>query len=144
MFLRLISDWNVMRRLNYLGVYRLLSHIDTAPLAKAPCITSIIAPANNSGALDAGRLLQRVWGLINADGLAAHPYYVIADQLARLEAGLIDSSHLSNAQTIKRDTQRALTLQQDETLHMMLRVGEAKKTAIKSKRVPLNAILSGV
>ncbi len=144
LFLRMISDWNTMRRLNRVGAYRLLSHIDAAPLAKGPAIACIVAPATLSAALDAGRLLQRVWGLINADGLAAHPYYVIADQLARLDAGLIGEQHLGLAQSIKRDTEAALGLTQGETLHMMLRLGEAKKTAVRSKRVPLDKILSGV
>lgn len=141
-FLRLISDWRVMRHLNKIGMYRPISAVDAAPLAHAPAIMAICGGTEPKAVIDSGRLMQRAWTTANDAGLAAHPYYVIADQLARLSQNNISEKHLASATELHHRTQTQLGLQNNETLHMLLRIGYPKKDTIRSARIPLEKILS--
>ena len=83
--LRYIAPWHRLERLNRIGAYRLLAAIEGAPIGKAPLLVAIIA----DDSLSAGRLMQRAWIQLNAQGLAVQPYYVIPDQIQRLHAGTV-------------------------------------------------------
>ena len=78
-----------MKLLNKIGMYKLLSAIDSSPVHSGPGVMAIIAPIGSFGTIDAGRLLSRQWTLLNQSGLAVHPYYVVADQLARLRTNQV-------------------------------------------------------
>lgn len=139
-FLRLISPWSRMRLFNKMGVYKVVSKIDSAPLKSATQLITVIARSDTQGAFDAGRLLSRTWILLNSQGLSAHPYYVIADQLARIRSGSIPENLLPLALSIEQASNELFKLGKDETLHMLLRVGYAKKSPQLSQRLPFKMI----
>jgi hypothetical protein len=142
-FLKLISSWNRMKMLNRVGMYRLLAQIDAAPIKVAPAIVALIAPATPQGAVDAGRLLCRSWTYLNEQGIAVHPYYVVADQLARLEAGTIPEQLVGKATNLKLDSTEAFATAEGETLHMLMRVGYPKRNnPPTSLRLPVDTVFS--
>jgi len=142
MFLKFISSWHRMKVLNRIGAYRLLAKIDAAPVKVAPAIVAIIAPPTPQGAIDAGRLLCRSWTYLNTEGIAVHPYYVIADQLTRLKAGTIPENLIEKAHYLKQECTQALSLGEGETLHMLLRTGYPKRTPPQSLRLPEDVIFT--
>jgi len=135
-FLKFISSWNRMKVLNKIGTYRLLAKIDAAPIKTAPAILAIIAPATPQGAIDAGMLMCNAWTYLNNEGIAAHPYYVVADQLARLRENTVPEKLTKSAQEIEQLCQTILDLKKGETLHMFLRAGYPKKVPPRSLRLP--------
>lgn len=139
-FLRLISDWQRMSWLNKVGTYKALSTIDSAPLAKAPALVAVIGGIQDREIIDSGKLLNAVWTELNRHNLAVHPYYVIPDLLYRLRQNQIPGKLLRQAELVKKDCQRLLGLGDDETLHMILRVGYPKKQFIPSQRLPLDTV----
>ena len=140
LFLRLICSWNRMYYLNKIWVYKLVSAIDSAPVKSAPGLIAITSRASPRGTLDAGRLLARSWIGLNQDGLAVHPYYVIADQLARHSVGQIPEELIHTADKVEKLSLNAFSLKKEDTLHMLLRVGYPKKQAVLSQRLPLSNI----
>lgn len=139
-FLRFISSWQTMQRLNRLGVYSVVSAIDSAPLYSSPTIVAIIAPNTTAGAIHAGRLMARAWTELNKEGISVHPYYVVADQLARHFAGEIPEKLIPLAQDIAIQSSDLFNLSDNETLHMLFRVGYSRKKPRYSQRLPLEAI----
>lgn len=136
-FLKFISNWKRMKLLNRIGAYKLLAQIDSAPIKAAPAIVAIIAPGTPQGAVDAGRLLCRSWAYLNTQGIAVHPYYVVADQLTRLKDKAVPEKLIGQAQDINQQCTKALSLKEGETLHMFLRVGYPKrKNPTRSLRLP--------
>ena len=136
--LKFIGDWNRMKVLNRLGIYKFLATVDSAPVAGAPALLAVIAPPDATGALDAGMLLNRSWSYLNGQHIAAHPYYVISDQLARLSTGTVPSDLVGAATTLANNCQSTLGLSEGESLHMLLRVGYPKKqTPPSSLRLPI-------
>ncbi len=140
LFLRFISSWKRMSLLNRIGGYKLLSRMDSAPIKAAPAIVAVIAPPTAQGAIDAGKLMCRAWTYLNTQGIAAHPYYVVADQLARLEEGTIPPRFIKQAQQLKEECANQLSLGGEETLHMLLRVGYPTRTPPRSLRLKNEAI----
>lgn len=135
-FLKFISSWNRMKVLNKIGTYQLLAKIDAAPIKAAPAILAVIAPATPQGAIDAGMLMCNAWTYLNNEGIAAHPYYVVADQLARLRENAVPEQLTDSAQEIEQQCRTTLDLKEGETLHMFLRVGYPKKAPPRSLRLP--------
>lgn len=142
LFLRFISEWKRMRLLNQIGGYKLLAGIDSAPVKKAPCILAITGKKGNRGALDAGRLLARTWTHLNAEGLAVHPYYVVADQLFRLKEGTVPQPLVGQVEQIEAQTRRLLDLGKEHALYMLLRVGYPTREATRSRRLPLEKVFT--
>jgi hypothetical protein len=139
-FLRLISDWSRMRFLNSLGMHKIVAAIDSAPIGSGPGLLAIIAPADSPGTIDAGRLLERLWFQLNDAGLAVHPYYVVADQLARLADRKIPDGLEALALEVAQGSQDLFGLSGEETLHMLFRVGYPKREAKRSLRLPLDEV----
>jgi hypothetical protein len=144
LFLKFISSWSRMRLLNNIGAYKFLAHMDSAPISAAPALIAVIAPANFQGAFDAGKLMCRAWTYLNAQGIAAHPYYVVADQLARLQEGAIPNPLIEKANDLKEQTDHVLSLGEGETLHMLMRVGYPKHTPPRSLRLPEEIIFRNI
>jgi len=141
--LKLISDWKRMKLLNKIGVHKLLAQIDSAPIKKAPAIVSIIGANSKEGAIEAGRLLVQCWNQLNAQGIAVHPYYVVADQLNRLHEGTIPNKLQTEAEQIETQCKKTLILGDGETLYMMLRIGYPKKAnPPRSQRLPLEQVFT--
>lgn len=141
-FLRLISDWNRMRFLNRFGTYKLLAAIDAAPVRKAPALIGITGAQGHRGALDAGRLLSRVWIQLNSQGIAVHPYFVVSDQIFRLRDGGVPDHLTEQVATIEADARKLLGIEQDRDLYMILRIGYPTRTPPRSRRLPLETIFT--
>jgi hypothetical protein len=144
LFLRMISDWKRMRRLNALGFYKLVAAMDSGPIKAGPGLLAIIAPMDSQSTIDAGRLLARQWTRLNAAGLAVHPYYVVADQMARLTDGKIPGGLEPLASEVSAQCRELLEISGSETLHMLLRIGFSKKNPKKALRVPLDLAYSDI
>jgi len=142
-FLRLISDWQRMSWLNKLGAYKALAMIDSQAISKAPLVIAVVGPANFRDTITAGQLMNKTWIALNAKGIAAHPYYVVADQLQRKLTNCVPHDLVNQADSVFNQTQQICQLKDGENLHMLFRVGYPSKTPVKSKRLPLNSICSG-
>lgn len=140
LFLRFICSWKRMNLLNRIGGYKFLAQMDSAPIKAAPTIIAIIAPPTAQGAVDAGKLMCRAWTYLNTQGIAVHPYYVVADQLARLEEGSLPQRFIKQAQQLKEGCANHLSLNSEETLHMLLRVGYPTRTPPRSLRLEREVI----
>jgi hypothetical protein len=142
-FLKFISDWKRMKFLNRLGAYKALSIVDSAAIGKAPAVVIITCPKGVIPALAAGRLLTRVWIRLNAEGIAVHPYYVISDQLQRLQKGEVPEQLLPLARKLAVETNEIFGLDtRGEQLLMLLRVGHPKKIPVRSRRLPLEKVFT--
>lgn len=142
MLLKLISDWPRMDKLNRIGAYRMFAAIDSQPVRVAPAIVAFSADNTADGALDAGRLLCRAWTYINSLGLAAHPYYVITDQMNRLQDGTVPQRLVGLAEAIANESRATFSLDEGQTLYMLLRVGYPKRTARRSQRLDQKRIFT--
>lgn len=139
-FMGLMSDWPRMQLLNKLGVYKLLAKAETGLIGAAPALVCLSGPADDAAVIDAGRLLNRVWTSLNLAGLAVQPYYVVSDQLNRLRDGTLASGFDADMRGVDASLQTLLGLRPGEMLHMILRVGYPKKTAVRSRRLPLSDV----
>ena len=144
LFLRLIGNWKRMQLLNLLGTYLTMSLIDSAPVKKAPALIAITAPSNAQGIMEAGQLMEKVWIDLNSKGIAAHPYYVICDQLHRRKSGVIPKGLEKKADMIYAETQQLFQFEEGKELQMLLRIGHPKKTAKRSQRLDFNKFCSGL
>jgi len=140
LFLRLISDWRRMNWLNKLGTYKAMAMIDSQPVGKAPLVIAVVGPSGFKETMSAGRLMNRAWIGLNQQGIAAHPYYVITDQLQRRQTHSVPLHLNKLADTVFEQTQQLFQLNDDENLHMLFRAGYPVKTAVKSKRLPLETV----
>lgn len=140
LFMRIISDWNRMKRLNRLGLYKLLALTETQLLRKSPAILCLVGNNNVRAAIDAGRLLARVWIKLNASGIAVHPYYVVTDQLLRLQTGDLPENMRGRIAGIRDRLPRIVGGGKEEFLHMLLRIGVPTKSVPRSKRLSLDAV----
>lgn len=144
LFLRLISDWNRMNWLNKLGAHKAMAFIDSHPIAKAPAILAIVGPDDYQATLHAGQLMNRAWISLNASDIAAHPYYVAADQLQRRKENRVPSNLKTEADQVFQQARQLFQLQENETLHMLFRIGAPTRAAVKSKRLPLDIVCPGI
>ncbi|MFV0276096.1 MAG: hypothetical protein ACK5HY_02785, partial [Parahaliea sp.] len=134
-----------MAMLNRLGLHKLLARIDSAPVAAAPALVAIVGPAEKDDILAAGRLLQRSWQHLNAQGVATHPYYVISDQLARLQTHTVPQALTTLAQQIKTRSEALLGLTDGERIHMLLRTGYPRReNPPQSLRLPLESVFTNL
>lgn len=141
-FMGVMADWQRMRTLNRLGVYKLLAKAETGLIGAAPALICLTGPSSHAGVIDAGRLLNRLWTELNLEGLAVQPYYVVSDQLNRLHDGSLVDGFETSIGKVESALQSLLSLQAGEKLHMILRVGFPKKTAVRSRRLPLDQVYS--
>lgn len=139
--LRLTRDWSRMRLFNRLGAYKGFARVEAAAVAKAPALLTIVAPDAASDIVGAGRLLERIWIELNRMKIAVHPYFVITDQLYRLQRGTVPAGLTP---LIER-TQAALDAMlggHDQPMLMLLRVGWPGVNPPRAKRLPVAALLS--
>lgn len=141
-FLDFISDWNRLSKLNRLGAYKLLARSEVTLLTAAPALLCVVGPADTRNVIDAGRLLARIWTNLNLQGIAVHPYYVVTDQINRLHNKTLAPGFDVKIAAAEQAMRNLLALQQNETLHMILRIGYPKTgNVIRSRRLPLASIL---
>lgn len=139
--LRVISNWKRMEALNRWGAYRLLAAIEANVIGNASALVAVTGAGGPGGAIDAGRLMERTWILLNQRGLAVHPYYVISDQLFRRERKALPPGLERDGDILAKETESALRLSlSGRKLYMLLRVGYPRRAPARSKRLPLSAI----
>jgi hypothetical protein len=135
--LKLSLDWRRMTVLNRLGAFKLFAFLEAAMLQQSAALLLVAGPSQGDGIeVGAGRLLERLWVTLNEQGLAVHPYYVLADQLFRLKAGLVSGRFVAQVTRIAHRVADFLG-SADETIFMLLRVGIPKiANPIRSRRLP--------
>jgi hypothetical protein len=137
--LRLIMDWGRMALLNRVGMYQLLSAIESQAVARSPAILAVIGPPSQPFA--AGRLMERAWLALERMGLAAQPYYVLSDQLVRLANGQLPEAVKDECRRLAESV--GTFLGPGLFPHMLLRAGRARAQVLRSKRLPLHAVIAG-
>ena len=140
-FLRLISDWEHMKTLNRFGAYKLLAREEAKLIRKAPTLVAVTAPGNTAGLLASGQLIARSWTSLNTEKVAVHPYFVISDQLNRLQEGVIPPKLVAKAKALQKGCQQVFGYGEGERLHMLLRAGYPKVDPQRSRRLPLEALI---
>jgi hypothetical protein len=133
-------SWPNMAMLNRVGLYKMFAAIEADLVRKGPGLLLVTGAAGSHGALDAGRLLLRAWTTLNRQGLAVQPYYVVPDQIFRLEDGSVPEASRMAARALAQACR--IELPSGETLYMLLRVGYPKKPAVRSRRLPLAQVSS--
>lgn len=134
LLLSITREWRTMARLNRLGIYRIFAAAESKPVGRAPAVIAVVG----GEALDAGRLMQRSWIMLNAAGLALQPHYVVADQVLRFKRGLLPLSHRG---ALRRVADIGANLFGTEQLHIMLRCGFATRSAPRARRLALTDVL---
>ncbi len=137
--LKLMSDWNRLQWLNRLRAYKLFAAIEAANFQKAPLVVAIVGPSGQAAAFDAGRCLQQVWLRVTELGLSAHPYYVVADLLNRLESNGVPEQCVAQSLALQDRIHAEYGL--ENTLHCLLRVGKPVGEIQVSGRLSLNEIM---
>jgi len=133
-------SWAHMAMLNRVGLYKMFAAIEADLVRKGPGLLLVTGAAGAQGALDAGRLLLRAWTTLNRLGLAVQPYYVVPDQIFRLEDGSVPEASRAAARALADAC--SVELPTGATLYMLLRVGHPKKPAVRSRRLPLEQVSS--
>jgi hypothetical protein len=145
LLLKALSGWSTMSRLNQLKLYKLLALMETVHFLQAPALMAVLAPKLPETDFErpyfaAGRVMQRAWVAIEAAGFAAHPSYVITDQLDRLAAGKVPHALRGPVYALSREA-NALFGEGGHALCLLFRVGRPKKQAVRSRRRALEQML---
>jgi len=141
--LRIIKDWRRLAILNKIGAYKLLAAIEAAEIRKAPAMLLITGTDVATEVLAAGRLLERAWLMLAGAGVAAHPYYVVPDQLQRARLGSVPPGLTETVSQVSAAVAELLDSSQ-RTPHMILRLGYPQRTVVRSRRLPLEAVTTTV
>jgi hypothetical protein len=139
--LRFIQDWKRMSLINRVGAYKALARTEAAPVARAPLLLAILAPMGTLATIAGGRLMERVWIELNRNGIAVQPYFVITDQLYRLQQGTVPPGLVALVERTKLGLDRLLGTNKEQML-ILLRLGWPKVDPPRSVRLPLAAVLS--
>jgi len=142
LFLQFISEWDRIKILNKVGIYKLLAAIDSRPVSKAPAVVAIIGDTGDRGSMDAGRLLSRLWIQLNSHGIAVHPYYVVSDQLTRLQKNKVPEKLVGQVEEMNIKGNQLFDMGENETLHMLLRIGYPTCQPPRSLRLPLEKVFT--
>lgn len=138
--LGLMSSWSRMEKLNRIGAYKFLAKTEVGLISAAPALLCVVGSGQGRDAIDAGRLLTRVWTQLNAQGAAVQPYYVVSDQINRLHDGSLATGFEGKIGAVEREMRALLGLAAGEMLHMILRVGYPKGAPARSRRLPLDQV----
>lgn len=144
--------WARMAVLNRFGLYKMFAAIEADLFRKGPAMLMVTGAPGRQGALDAGRLLHRAWSQLNDCGLAAQPFYVVADQIFRLDDGTVPEPLRPAARALGQAAGAGLAAAfasapaaaatGTKTLYMLLRIGYPDKPAVKSRRLPTAQLFS--
>jgi len=140
--LHFLAPWSRQRRLNALGLYKVLAANEAAGIRHAPALLAITGPSHSSAVYSAGRAMLNAWTSLNAAGYAVHPYYVITDMTNRLRAHRLDADLAGLVQGSDATLRGALPrMQADHQLHMLLRIGRPVADVARSIRKPADPSL---
>jgi nitroreductase len=141
-FMRFIRPWPRMAMLNRLRAYTLMAAQEVVKMRNASALLCLVGEATADGALAAGALMERLWIALNAAGWGVHPYYVIADQWSRQQAGRGTAQWRAPVRTALAELDTQLGIASGERLHMMLRVGwPTRPDPVRSRRLPVAQLL---
>lgn len=143
LLLKFIADWRRMQALNRLHAYKFLAFVEGMQFGQCSGVVTIVGPDDNDPArwINAGRLMERVWLLLNRKGLSVHPYFVLPDLFYRLKSNGVPEHLREKAISISASAREFLGLK-NQTLFMIMRIGTDKYPPVRSKRLPLEAVLS--
>jgi hypothetical protein len=133
-FLRLIKGWDRLAFLNRFGCYKLLARMEAKPILQATSLVALVGPNDLDNVMNAGMLMERAWIHLNIQGIAAHPYYVITDQLQRLKRGRVPENLNSSIKAMESEIATMLRPKHD-TIHILFRIGFPKKNPVRSVRL---------
>ena len=139
--LRATRDWKRMRLFNRFGAYKGFARAEAAAVSKAPALLAIMAPDAPGSAIAGGRLLERVWIELNRLGVAVQPYFVITDQLYRLQCRSVPARLIPLVERTKEALDAMLGSDNGRML-ILLRVGRPKVQPPRALRLPLWTILT--
>lgn len=139
--LRFLSDWKRMEAFNRFGAYKFMAREEAKLINKAQALVAVFASGNAVGLLASGQLMSRTWTSLNAKKVAVHPYFVISDQLNRLQEGVIPPKLVEKAEALQKGCQQVFGYNEDESMHMLLRVGYPKLDPQRSRRLPLEVLI---
>lgn len=129
------SSWGAMSLFNRIGGFQVMAGVEAGSLKNSGAILAIIGPLTATGALDAGRMMQSLWIAMNQAGIAVQPYYVVSDQLTRLAAGKVPAAMRDDIGQVQTEVKSVLGLAEGDGLHMLLRIGWPKRTAVRALRL---------
>lgn len=139
LFLRFISDWRRMRALNRVGMARVVAGLETRPLRAGPAVVAVLVSGDRDAGIAAGRLMERTWVRLNAQGIAVHPYYALSDQLQRLQQGSLPAALVPQALELEKRCQAFFGT--DTRAQMLLRIGYPLRDPPRSRRRPLASVM---
>ena len=142
LLMRLIADWGRMAFLNRFGAYKLLAKVEALSVAQCGAVIAIVSPTwGAQDMLSAGRLLERTWLLLNHQGLAVHPYFVLSDQLYRRDLGRLPAGHVAPVNALAAAS-RALFQDPGQQPAVLLRVGHTAVQVPRSRRLPVSQVFT--
>jgi hypothetical protein len=130
-----------MRLFNRFGAYKGFARAEAAAVSKAPALLAILAPDTPGSAMAGGRLLERLWIELNRQGVAVQPYFVITDQLYRLQRGSVPARLIPLVERTK-EALEAMLGSDDRRMLILLRIGRPKVQPPRALRLPLWTMLS--
>lgn len=140
--LKLIADWSRMSLLNRFGAYKIFASIEASSFQECGAVVAVSGNWDTPGdSVLCGRVVERVWIALNQSGYAVHPYFVLSDQLYRLNKGLLPDSQQPSVKKLADEAVAFFNLKQ-KSLVMLLRVGKPKGDSKQSLRVPLTKKIS--
>ena len=137
--LRWTANWEVMAKLNRIGLYKMFALIEAQGFQQAPCALAIVGPQSRDDTFEAGRYLERIWLTTTQKGWAAHPFYVVSDLLYRYASERIAPRFLNTARDIQHEVEAFVGT--GNTIHCLLRLGMPKRAVLRSGRMPINDIM---
>ena len=141
--LHFLAPWSRQRRLNAMGLYKLLAANEAAGIRRAPALLAITGPGHPKAVWSAGRAMLNAWTSLNADGYAVHPYYVITDMTSRLQSGRLDETLGRLVEGSDALLRSALPrMPSGHQLHMLLRTGRPPADVPRSARRPADPALA--
>ncbi len=141
LLLRSLADWRRMSAFNRIGGYRMPAGIEAGLVGKAPLLVAVVGPQQRSDVLNAGRLMERAWLLLDRAGHRGAPRRPARPApAAGLGQGIAGVRREDRGR--RRRTPETLSLGPDETLHMLLRIGYPEATPVWSLRLPPESVVA--
>lgn len=142
-FMRFIAPWQRMEFLNKFGLHRLMAVIEAKLVGESGGVVAIVGSGDDPGIVEAGKALLGCWLELHESGYAVHPYYVVTDIANRLASGRLDPRWRSAASSALAKMHGVLGIDEKagERIHMLLRVGKAKREAPRSARRAIRQLM---
>lgn len=131
--LKATQTWEQMERWNKFYAYKLLAKIESINVGAAPLLMGVVAPMGEIFTLEAGRIMEKMWIKANGMGLSVQPYFVVPDQLYRLQKGLVPVELRASINGLQNEINEVLKLDH-QFVCILFRLGYCDKSVIKSRR----------